>query len=263
MGRTRLRVLAAAGAASFILASGLPAWAAEVENGSFETGDLTGWTADEWPGSEGSWLVYSGETSPLSEHEIPAPSCGEFAAVSDQNDPSGAVLYQDLALEADQTHTLTFTHYYVNWANGENNEDSSLALPTAVPVVPGTPVWGNPDTLDPDYDGVNQQYRVDIVDPAADPFSLAPDDILLSIFATEDGDPAVMAPVEVSVDLSQFAGQTVRLRFAQADNEYYLNAGVDCVAVASSPLETTTTTAAPTTTAAVVQAAAVAPRFTG
>lgn len=266
MGTRRKQLLGSIGAAGLavVLAVPTPAFAAEVENGSFETGDLTGWTTEEWPGAGGDWSVYSGETSPISQHEIPAPVCGDYAAVSDQSDPSSAVLYQDLVLEAGQTHLLTFTHFYVNWATDEGVEEElpvDLRQPLAVPVVPGTPIWGHPDTLDPDYDGDNQQYRVDIVDPEADPFSVDPADILLSVFTTADGDPAVLAPVEVSVDLSQFAGQTVRLRFAEADNESYLNAGVDCVELASAPIDTTSTTS--TTTTAQIQAAATAPRFTG
>jgi hypothetical protein len=36
-----------------------------VENGSFETGDFTGWTVVQEAGSAGDWFVYSGNTSPF------------------------------------------------------------------------------------------------------------------------------------------------------------------------------------------------------
>jgi hypothetical protein len=39
----------------------------------------------------------------------------------------------------------------------------------------------------------------------------------------------------VSFDLSSFAGTTVRIRFAEVDNEGFFNASVDNVAVTSTP----------------------------
>ena len=231
------------------------AMAATVTNGSFETGDFAGWTTQaQGADPAGSWLVYTGTTLPESEITLPAPSCGTHAAVTYQGDPSSNVLYQDLTLEPGETHTLTFTHYYQNAAT-ENDSD--------------TPLFASPATLDYSIDGANQQYRVDIMKTTADPFSVASADILQTVFQTEPGDPATLAPTPVTVDLSAYAGQTVRLRFAVAVNDDELNAGVDCVTLTSAPIttsSTTTTTALATTSttaAPVAKAVATTPAFTG
>ena len=237
-----------------------PALAATVTNGSFETGDFTGWTVTPQTGSTGTWTVATGTSSPLSEHDTPAPSCDTHQAVFDQTGPSSAVLVQDLTLEAGETHTLSFTHWYVNY-------DSTAVAGVVHPAVPVTPIWGSPDTLDFHYDGTNQQYRVDILKAGADPFSVAPGDVLKTVFQTQPGDPGSLDPTPVTVDLSAYAGQSVQLRFAAVDNDDYLNVGIDCVALTSTPIATsssTSTTAAPTTTVAVAPAAVQAePAFTG
>jgi len=89
-------------------------------------------------------------------------------------------------------------------------------------------VFFSPNTLDP-YSTANQQYRVDIMRPSASLLSVAPADILLNVFQTKPGDPLVLPPAEYRVDLSPFAGQTVRLRFAQVCNIYFFQASVDDV----------------------------------
>ncbi len=77
--------------------------------------------------------------------------------------------------------------------------------------------------------------------PGAPLTSLSPSDILTTVFATQTGDPTSLAPTLMTADLSAFAGQTVRLRIAQVDNEYYLNTGVDDVSIATGSQVATTT----------------------
>src|SRR5207247_1021192 len=100
-------------------------------------------------------------------------------------------------LEPGLTHTLSLKLYYVNLGTGGNS---------------------TPETLD--YTGFvpNQQYRMDIMDPAAAPDSVASDDVLARVFRTEVTDPTVLAPTTITFDLTPFAGTTVRLRFAEVDN---------------------------------------------
>jgi hypothetical protein len=184
----------------------VPASAVTVINGGFESGDFTGWTHLNQAGSAGDWFVDSGTTSPMNNYAIPAPPEGTFAAVTDTNSPGSHVLYQDLVLEAGSTHTLNFTLYYANQAFS----------------------FASPDSLDKDV-FPNQQYRVDVIDPTADPFSVDPADILATLFRTMPGDPLAMTPTDMTADLSTFAGQTVRLRFAQVDNQGVFNGAVDDV----------------------------------
>ena len=44
-----------------------------------------------------------------------------------------------------------------------------------------------------------------------------------------------MGPTQLSADLTPFAGQTVRLRIANAVNDGVFNTGVDAVSITSTP----------------------------
>lgn len=179
-----------------------------IVNGDFETGNLSGWTRVTQSESEGHWIVYSGDTLPLSGNAFYPPPQGTYAAAFDQQGPSSSVLYQDVAIPV--SATLQFTYYYENYA------------PVAIP---------NPDTLDYSYPPANQQFRIDLMTPTSDPFSVAPSDVLENLVQLLPGDPDSLSPTTVTFDVSQFAGQTVRLRFAAVDNQNYLNVGVDAVSI--------------------------------
>jgi hypothetical protein len=218
----RLMVLLAAMAVMVVGYAGT-ALAATVVNGGFETGDTSGWTVVNEAGGSGDWYVCSSAAcSALVPSNFPPPE-GTYAAISSQEGPGSHILYQDVTLEAGATHQLSFTTYY------ENYEDS----------------FYTPDSLSYQIGEPNQQYRIDIMKPDAPVDSVAPEDILATVFRTEVGDPASMEPTPMTVDLSQFAGSTVRLRFAEVDNQDNFVAGVDDVKVTS---VTTTDTTPPTVT---------------
>ena len=190
------------------------AHAAPVVNGDFETADLSGWTVDSTSSSgTGSWFNYSGTVAPLSgaalSSTIPAPPQGTRAAIADQVSLGRRILYQDVALAPNQGHTLTASVYYV--AQQAAVTDSG--------------------TLDYTSAGTVETYRVDVMKPAAALDSVAAADVLVSVFATHAGDPQRREPAPVTADLTPFAGQTVRLRFAEADNAGVLNTGVDDVKI--------------------------------
>ena len=209
--RTRLLlVVIAAGVAACCLVPSVST-AATVVNGDFEAGNFTGWTVVNQPGGSGDWFVYTGTTSPISGFAIAAPPEGTHAATTDQGGPGSHVLYQDVALEAGFAHTLSFQLYYANQAG----------------------VFASPPTLDFAGGIPNQQYRVDILRPSAPATSVDPADILATVFQTNPGDPTTLAPVTVSADLSSFAGTTVRIRFAEVDNQLFFQASVDAVAISS------------------------------
>ena len=183
---------------------------AGVTNGGFETGNLTGWiVANE---GNGVWSAYSGTLSPVSGLTIAATGQftytpqGVYAATSDQTGPGSHIMYQDLVLKKFQSHNLTLILYYDNQA-GE---------------------FCTPDTLDPKI-ACNQQYRVDVMDPAAPVDSVASGDVLATLFRTEVGAPRTLAPTPMAYDLSAFAGRTVRLRFSEVDNQSNFLASVDAV----------------------------------
>jgi hypothetical protein len=219
----RVRTVAAVAAvfAMGLLALGAAGAAANtVVNGDFETGDFEGWSVVNEPQPpSGDWIVYGAGEG------FPPPPQGGFAAITEQGAPGTHILYQDIPIEAGQSY-LSMTLYY----------DSEA--PIAVP---------NPDSLEAGEEGDgNQQYRIEVMDPAAPLESVASSDILATVFRTLEGDSASMSPRTVGVDLSAFVGQTVRLRLAEVDNEGEFNAGVDSVTTGPVPVAPPLTPAPPT-----------------
>jgi D-alanyl-D-alanine carboxypeptidase len=174
----------------------------------FESGALTDWKAVG--GGSGGWFVYTdggkppdpAQSDPNVPFDLPDPPQGRFAAVSDSNGPGTRILYRDVKL--DGRLRLHLTVFYA-----------------------GVGGLSSPPTLAFDEPGANQQFRVDLVAPSAPIDSVARGDVLKNIFATSPGDPDRREPRTVSVDVSRWAGQTVRLRLATTDNSGPLRAGVD------------------------------------
>jgi CubicO group peptidase (beta-lactamase class C family) len=176
----------------------------------FESGAISDWRA---VGSGvGGWFVYSdgqvapdpAQSDPNAPFDVPDPPQGGFAVVTDMNGPGTRILYRDLALEG--RLTLHLTVFYE-----------------------GSAPFASPETLAHDSPEANQQFRIDLVDPSAPIDSVADGDVLVTVFHTSPGDPITLPPTEVTVDVSPWAGQTVRLRLAQADNQGPLRAGVDAI----------------------------------
>ena len=127
----------------------------QVVNGDFELGTLQGWTASNEPGSIGDGFeVYQGP-DPFNS-SLPAPPQGTYAAANDQIGPGTDILYQDVTIPAGSAAQLSMLVSYVNQASG----------------------FITPGSLDYQA-GPNQQFRVDIVNPAADPLSTSAGDVLL------------------------------------------------------------------------------------
>ena len=97
-----------------------------------------------------------------------------------------------------------------------------------------------PNTLDFSTPALNQQARVDLLLAGTDPFTLSATDLLLNLFQTAAGGPLVSGYNTVTVDLSALlaanAGNTLRLRFAEVDNVFTFNFGVDRVSLEASDL---------------------------
>ncbi len=211
--QTFIAIIAMASISFFVVAG---ASAATVVNGDFESGNLSGWQqVNAPPEGNGAWFAYTGTAPPIGEAiEVPPPPAGNFAAITSQGGAGTHILYQDVALEPYYTHQLSLLVYYRS------------AAPLATP---------SPETLNFDIAPANQQYRVDVMKSTAPLESVDPGDVLATVFATKTGDPQELGPTPLTVDLSPFAGQTVRLRFAEVDNEFYFAAGTDSVAIQSTP----------------------------
>jgi hypothetical protein len=178
-----------------------------VTNGSFETGDFTGWTvADDGSGS-GTWFVSDQATTPLSAFPVPPAADGTFQAFVDQTGPGRHILYQDIVIPASISVTLNMMLWAENYAGG----------------------YANPASLDPNV-LPNQQARVDIMSTGA-PIDDVGAGVLLNVFKTVPGDPTSIPFGPLTANLTAFAGQTVRLRIAEVDNQFFFNVGVDAVSI--------------------------------
>jgi hypothetical protein len=208
-------------AALLLLVAASSAPAATVVNGNFESGSLSGWNVDRAT-EAGNWFAYGGTEAPIGRKRgadpVQPPPQGAYAAVTDEANPDTLVLYQDVALEPGRPHFLNLLAYYNSYK------------PIAVPA---------PDTLSVDEEVLgsqaNQQFRIDVMRPEAPLESIAPADILRTVFRTKPGAPVTLAPTSLTADLSPFAGQTVRLRIANAVHEEVFNAGVDAVSISATP----------------------------
>ena len=193
---------------------------AALVNGGFESG-FSGWTRVDQAGSDGTFALQSGTTSPVNGFAVPAPSQGLTAAMSDAVGPGCHVLYQDFVVPTGSgPFRLDFALFVRNAAGA-----GDFFVPGAV------------TALDFAAPALNQQARVDVVTTAADPFSIAPADVLQNLFQTLPGDPLTSGYTLHSIDVTSLftahAGETLRLRFAEVDNVSPLELGVDGVALGS------------------------------
>lgn len=190
----------------------LPASAAlSFTNGGFETG-LVGWTTADQLGSEGTFQSQSGIVSPINSNPVEPPPEGAAAAMTDAMGPGSHVLYQDFVVPANVPATTLAFSLFINNPLGQFFTEPHLDFAT-------------PD--------LNQQARIDIMTASADPFSTAPADVLQNLYQSMPGDADVSGYTAYSFDLTSMlqahAGQTLRLRFAEVDNVFMFNMGVDDV----------------------------------
>ncbi len=182
--------------------SALPAAhaAPAIMNGGFESG-FVNWTTLDQTGSEGTFYLQSGTTSPTTGLAVAAPPEGSQAAMSDAGlgGPGTHVLYQDFVASAVGA-TLSFELFIGNRANN----------------------FYTPATLDFATAAINQQARVDILKAGADAFSVDSGDILMTLYQTQVGDAPVSGYTTITRDITALLathnGETLRLRFAEADN---------------------------------------------
>jgi D-alanyl-D-alanine carboxypeptidase len=210
--RGRRSALAAAGLAMLVALSsilvGCEARPRTMVMDDFESGAITGWQAVG--GGSGGWFVYAdghkapepAQSDPNVPFDLPDPPQGKFAVVTDMNGPGTRILYRDLRLEG--RFSLQLSVFYT-----------------------GAGPLSSPKTLAYDTPEANEQFRIDLLRPSAPIDSVAKGDVLANVFHTSPDDPARRPPTEVRLDVSAWAGQTVRLRLATTDNQGPLRVGVD------------------------------------
>lgn len=193
-------------------------------NGDFETGDFTSWSTKSW-GGHGDWFIYEDGTTPPDPSvsdtnppfNVPDPPQGQYAAVTDMDYSGAHFLYRDIEVAGPWTlHAIVF---YEN-SIGTIYEQPDFGRFDGEAWLAGSGV-------------TYQQYRIDLVDPQAPIHSTEPDDVLATVFWTREGDPSFLDPTPVSIDLSPWEGQTIRLRIVQVDNHEAFRAGIDDVRLMS------------------------------
>jgi PEP-CTERM motif len=206
-----LRMTLMVGSALCLLVAPASYAAPLIVNGGFEAG-FSSWTIANSVGSDGTFFLQAGTTSPVNGLAVPAPPGGVFAAMTDAQGPGGHVLYQDFLAVA-QSSVLSFDLFVGNRADR----------------------FAAPPTLDWTTPALNQQARVDILRAGADPFSVSPADVLATFYQTLPGAPLVSGYNTFSFDVSTLlaanAGQMLRLRFAEVDNLNIFQLGVDNVSL--------------------------------
>jgi hypothetical protein len=197
--------------AALLLAVG-PAAAAGPIEGNFESGTLDAWTnlsfyeQTEWTAQTKADAEADFETT------LPA-AIGPHVAATEYGGNDTAILAQTFALPASSSLSLSLYLFY--------KSEAPISLPT-------------PDTLF--VKPGNQQVRVDVLKANAPLESVSPNDILATLYASPSGSPEVLGPTLLSADLSQFAGQTVTLRIANATSEGEMKVGVGAVSLTATPL---------------------------
>lgn len=204
-------------------ATTMPALSAQlIQNGGFESGFLS-WSRADQLGSDGTFGVQSGTSSPLNLDPTPTPTEGNNAAMTDSFGPGSHVLYQDFLVSSTKGF-LSFDLFIGNRAGlFDSPPDGSLDFALTSQIGANT---------------LNQQARVDILKVGADPFSVSSGDVLLNLFATAAGDSPISGYNSYSFNLdsvfSAYLGQTLRLRFAETDNILPFQFGVDNVSLDTS-----------------------------
>jgi len=184
------------------------------EAGVVDTNAIPCWTVVDQQGGSGSWCNQAGAAPPQGDcgvgsfATVAVPPEGLEAAMTNQDGPGSHVLYRCGVL---RSGTISFQLQLNNQAFSFFSQPS-----LGFDVFP------------------NQQFRADLVTAAgiaADPFTVAPADLLLTLYQTQPGDPAVSGYGRVAMDASAFVGEDVCLRFAEVDNQSYFNVGIDDVQI--------------------------------
>ena len=192
-------------------------------NGSFETGDFTGWTRFQQSGSPGNFHVTNDIKTPFEEWATPGPALGSFYAVTDSNalgtdDDAAYSLIQTVTIPSNTNYlTVDFQYFVEDWYDATARAGDG--------------------TLDFTQVGAAQFARVELLTSSAGAFSVAPGDIAHSFNILTDGQALTHpAPGWTSVSQGMLVtpGQTYQLRFASVQNQFSFTFGVDAVSATAS-----------------------------
>ena len=174
-------------------------------NPGFETADFSGWIEST---TGGGWLgIMSGMTTPNTGHPFSAPTEGTYAAVYDPAFIGNGILYQNIYVPRGYTSVSFSADIYV-----ENK---------AIDYYDGSGF---------DSGVTNQKARFDIIDPTF-PIDDIGAGVLANLFITNAGDGNSISPIKINMDLTPYAGQTVRVRLGVVATVGPLLVGLDNIQI--------------------------------
>ncbi len=217
-----------------------------ITNGGFESGSLTGWTVansltqggdydgSNTPSTENFYDQGNSGVSPASGVSVLSPDTGSNFAVSDMTGPGESALIQSFTVPSGaKSVILTFDMYVYDYAGaGGAIDPSGLDWTTA-----------GSDPTQP-----NQQARVDLLSSSSSAFSTTTGDLENFYDGVDpeaaEGEAPVWRSYTYDITSEVIPGDTYQLRFAEVNNEFVLNQGVDNVSIvatgsASAPEPTT------------------------
>jgi len=179
-----------------------------ITNGSFGTGDLTGWTETDETGGSGSWFVLSGTTEPVSGLTTVGPDGTTNYASSDQTGPGAHALIQSF------TVPLGTTSVDLSWDMFINDLDGTFCtgLDYTVPEV--------------------ECGTVAILAAGSNPLTTTTgvvDSIFTGTAGATAGPNGWVGYNAVITNLTP--GTTYELQFAEADNQSFFDMGIDNVSL--------------------------------
>jgi len=181
---------------------------AQITNGSFETGDYTGWdlslTSDETANTFA--VVTSGTTINVDDLLF------DFLGMTNEAAQSPSLPQTYTASDGTQLAVVLS----ISPHTGRMFQD--IDIPLGTPAIEWDMSWVNSA---PNWDPATQYIEVSVRDPVNDA-------LIESLFKTIDGiDPLFVPTTTFGADLSAYAGQTIRLDFTSQGQSDYLDYAVD------------------------------------
>jgi hypothetical protein len=186
-----------------------------LQNGSFETGDFTGWQVQLQPGTGGDFFVTKNLNPPLRDNPAFAtagPSDGQFYAVNDSASGGAYTLIQPFNLSAGAHPRLTFDMFLNNWSGAYLPNDTTLST----------------------LDGPNQHARVDILAGGASAFETG-SGVAMHLLTGGEAHNEAQPYTHYSFDLDPLPAGAYQLRFAEIDTVQLFNMGIDNVSITAIP----------------------------
>jgi hypothetical protein len=225
----RIRLTTSVALASLPLLLAGPTHADELlTNGGFETGDFTGWTRLNLPTSDpaGTFAIGNntvdnnltppGPATPIAELASLGAKSGNFYAVSDSLGPGTHLLLQSFTMpNASGSARISWDMFVNDWfgagALNQNGPLDHLQIDGQLNLIP------------------TQFARVDLLTALADPYDIA-GGVVANLYNGVDLSTPANDYTHYTAYLGNLTpGATYQLRFAEVDNQFNLNQGIDNV----------------------------------